>query len=91
MHFCERLKSRGVNVLCIGDVCYADLRKPSVKIAVAMVTVSYPGGRFSPEDGGDSLSHDMLKSAFDDYSYRYEPDAEQSNTVEMLIREKGKA
>jgi hypothetical protein len=25
MHFCERLKSRGVNVLCIGDVCYADL------------------------------------------------------------------
>ena len=56
-----------------------------------MVTVSYPGGRFSPEDGGDSLSHDMLKSAFDDFSYRYEPDAERPNTVEMPIREKRKA
>lgn len=60
MHFCERLKSRGVKVLCVGDVCNADL---SDELRNAM-TEYYSDVRMM------SKSMVNLDNAYNTYTYR---------------------
>lgn len=52
------------------------------------VTVSYGGEPFDPAAGDNELSYKVLKQSVEELSYTYIPEAELSNTVHVLIREK---
>ena len=52
----------------------------------ATVTVTYGGERFDPAGGGNELSYTLLKRSVEDLSYDYNPQAEEPNTVRVLIR-----
>ena len=49
------------------------------------ITATYGGGKFDPADSGDGFSYKVLKSTVRDLSYQYDPDAEQSNMIKVLI------
>lgn len=50
-----------------------------------VVTASYGGARFNPEDSDNSLSYTVLKNSVKDISYHYDETAEYPNTVSVLI------
>ena len=54
----------------------------------AVVTASYGGDRFDPAEGENRLSYTVLKKSVEELSYTYNSEAEYSNTVRVLIREK---
>ena len=51
------------------------------------ITAVYGGGRFDPADSGDRLSYSLLKGSVDEFSYEYDPQAERSNIIRVVIRE----
>ena len=58
----------------------------SEKIGDTELTVSYTGSRFDPEESDDALSYEMLKNVVHDMTYRYEPEADLPNIVEITIK-----
>ena len=54
-----------------------------------LITASYGGERFNPEDAGDGFSYKVLKSSVDELEYSFSPDEKNPNKVSVLIREKG--
>lgn len=53
----------------------------------AKLTLSYGGEKMDPADSEDQLSYTMLKQSVDEMNYRYDPDAELPNQVEIRIKE----
>lgn len=53
-----------------------------------IVTTSYGGEKYNPEEGDNELSYKVLRSSVEDLSYEYNPDEELPNTVRILIKEK---
>ena len=51
------------------------------------VTAEYGGERFDPAEGDNELSYKVLKASVEAMSWRYEPDKEYGNIVQVLIRE----
>ena len=51
----------------------------------AEITASYGGEKFDPAESGDGFSYDVLKSTVKSLSYRYDPQAEWANTVQITI------
>ena len=49
------------------------------------VTALYGGEMFDPEKNGDGFSYKVLRSTVSSLAYRYDPEAEQANTVSILI------
>ena len=52
----------------------------------ALVDVSYSGERCDPAESENELSFRVLKQSVDEVTYAYNPGAERSNTVKVLIR-----
>ena len=53
-----------------------------------IVTTSYSGEKYNPEEGENELSYKVLRSSVEDLSYEYNPDEELPNAVRVLIKEK---
>lgn len=53
-----------------------------------IVTTSYGGEKYNPEEGHNKLSYKVLRSSVEDLSYEYNPDEDLPNTVQILIKEK---
>ncbi len=51
-----------------------------------VVTVSYRGGRFDPQDTDNRLSLKVLQSAAEEICFSYDPDAEEQNIVLIRVR-----
>ena len=49
------------------------------------ITASYCGEKFDPAESGDGFSYDVLKSTVKSLTYRYDPEAEWANTVQIMI------
>lgn len=49
------------------------------------VTASYGGESFDPAQSEDDFSYDLLRNMVRSLSYRYDPEAEQANTVRVLV------
>jgi polar amino acid transport system ATP-binding protein len=49
------------------------------------ITASYGGEKFDPEKSGDGFSYQVLHSTVKSLSYHYDPEAEQTNTVQIVI------
>ena len=49
------------------------------------ITASYGGERFDPAKSGDGFSYQVLRSTVKSLTYHYDPVAEQTNTVKVLI------
>ena len=70
------------------------MENPSIRVLVehsaqenkTAVTVTYGGGRFDPRDTDNDLSLVTLKSASEEFHYRYEPEYEQANRVEIRVK-----
>lgn len=54
-----------------------------------MVTVSYGGEAFNPEEGDNALSYKVLKSSVEELRYEYHEGSKLPNKVHVLIREGG--
>ena len=52
---------------------------------ITEITASYGGEKFDPAESGDGFSYQVLNSTVKDLSYRYNPEAEQANTIKILI------
>lgn len=52
----------------------------------ALVNVGYSGERCDPAESENELSFRVLKQSVDEVTYAYNPGAERSNTVKVLIR-----
>ena len=48
-------------------------------------TASYGGERFDPAESGDGFSYKVLNSTVCSLTYHYDPDAEQTNLIRILI------
>ena len=53
-----------------------------------IVTVTYGGERFDPEQGENKLSYTVLKRSVEELSYSWDPESEYGNIVLVRIREK---
>ena len=49
------------------------------------VNVSYGGDKFDPAENGDGFSYKVLNSTVCSLTYHYDPDAEQTNLIRILI------
>ena len=49
------------------------------------ITAQYGGERFDPAKSGDGFSYKVLQSTVSSMTYHYDPEAEQANTVRILI------
>ena len=49
------------------------------------ITASYRGEKFDPAKSEDAFSYEVLRSNVESLSYRYDPEAEWSNTVQTMI------
>ena len=49
------------------------------------VTVSYGGEKFDPAEDGDDFSFKVLKSTVESLTFQYDPEAEQTNTIKIII------
>jgi len=49
------------------------------------ITASYGGEKFDPAESSDDFSYSVLSSTVKSLSYRYDPEAERANTVQILI------
>ncbi|MBP5159536.1 MAG: amino acid ABC transporter ATP-binding protein [Lachnospiraceae bacterium] len=72
------IADRGVHV----TIEYSDKEK------IARVIVTYGGDNFDPEYGDNEFSYEFLRSSVDEITYNYEPGREDSNTINVLIRDK---
>ncbi len=49
------------------------------------ITALYGGEKFDPAKSGDGFVYSVLESTVKDLSYRYDPNAEQTNAIRILI------
>lgn len=49
------------------------------------ITASYCGEKFDPAESGDGFSYGVLRSTVKSLTYRHDPDAEWTNTVQIMI------
>ena len=49
------------------------------------VLASYGGEKFDPSESGDAFTYKVLSSTVSSLSYHYDPEAEEANTVKILI------
>lgn len=49
------------------------------------ITASYGGEKFDPAESEDDFSYHVLYSTVKSFTYRYNPEAEQANTIKILI------
>ena len=49
------------------------------------ITALYGGEKFDPAESGDEFSYNVLQSTVRELSYQHDPEAEQANTVRILI------
>ena len=66
-----------------GEVCACDecLKDP----IFGRWAADLPGEKFDPAESGDGFSYDVLKSTVKSLTYRYDPEAEWANTVQIMI------
>ena len=51
-----------------------------------IVTATYAGERFDPEEGDNKLSFAVLKASVDELRYEYDPESEQTNAIHIRFR-----
>ena len=51
------------------------------------ILVTYAGERYDPAESGNELSYNVLKASVEELRYTYDADAENANTIHVLISE----